>query len=145
MNSGCDQEGGGDMNANLVQAVQQGLVKEETINMAFRRLFRIRIRLGMLDPPTSVGYNYLVNDTSVVQSPQHVQLARDAARESICMYKNNANTLPLNVNKLKSIAVIGPHAPQTWLLLGNYNGYPTKIVSILEGIVNAVNFTSNKG
>jgi len=144
MNSGCDQEGGGDMNANLVQAVQQGMVKESTINEAFRRLFRTRMRLGMLDPPTMVGYNYLVNDTTVVQSPQHVQLARDTARESICLYKNNAQTLPLDVTKLTSIAVIGPHAPQTWLLLGNYNGYPTKIVSILEGIVNAVNFTNKR-
>eukprot|EP01087_Luapelamoeba_hula_P014948 TRINITY_DN4436_c1_g1_i1.p1 TRINITY_DN4436_c1_g1~~TRINITY_DN4436_c1_g1_i1.p1 ORF type:complete len:494 (+),score=58.07 TRINITY_DN4436_c1_g1_i1:1-1482(+) len=122
MNSGCDQEGGGDVNSMLNQLVPQGKVPKSKIAEAFRRLFRIRVRLGMFDPPTMVGYNYLVNDTTVVQSPQHTQLARYVARESIVMYKNNANTLPLNPAKLKTVAVIGPAAPAKLLLLGNYNG-----------------------
>jgi len=143
MNSGCDQEGGGDINSKLNLAVAQGLVSEDRINQAFKRLFRIRIRLGMLDPPTMVGYNFLNNGTDDVESPQHTRLARDVARESICLYKNNKETLPLDITKIRSIAVIGPGAPQEMLLLGNYNGYPTKIVSVLEGISEAMNFTSS--
>ncbi len=143
MNSGCDQEGGGFWYVNLNVSVATGQVTPATINEAFRRLFRIRMRLGMLDPPTMVGYNYLVNTTEVVESPEHTLLARDVARESIVMYKND-NVLPLNMAQLNSITVIGPAVPQEILLLGNYNGYPTKIISILEGISTAFNFTAEK-
>ncbi len=138
MNAGCDQEGGGILYYNLSQAVSQGLVSVDTINESFRRLFRVRTSLGMFDPPTMVSYNFLVNSTEVVESLEHTQLARDVARESIVLYKNN-NVLPLG--QITSIAVIGPAAPQELLLLGNYNGYPTTIISILEGISAAMNFT----
>lgn len=93
-------------------------------------------RLFRFDPPTLVGYNYLGADD--VQSPQHLRLARFAAQEAMTLYKNSNKTLPLDLAKIKEqklkVAVIGPQAPDQWLILGNYHGFPTKIVSVLEGM-----------
>eukprot|EP01087_Luapelamoeba_hula_P020330 TRINITY_DN6926_c0_g1_i1.p1 TRINITY_DN6926_c0_g1~~TRINITY_DN6926_c0_g1_i1.p1 ORF type:complete len:914 (-),score=97.58 TRINITY_DN6926_c0_g1_i1:66-2807(-) len=144
MNSGCDQEGGGDENVRLNHLVPEHKVSIDQITESFRRLVMLRVRLGMFDPPTYVQYNYLTNNTSVVESPQHVALARYVARESIVMYRNNRATLPLNPATLGRVAVIGPAAAAKLLLLSNYNGYPTKIVSIVEGIASALNFTIQK-
>lgn len=118
MNSGCDQEGGGDAYSMLDTAVQQGLVNAERIDEATRRLFRARMRLGLFDPPTHVVYNNLSNDTSVVESLAHRNLARAAARQAICLYKNHNNTLPLQLSQIKRVALIGPAADDACILLG---------------------------
>jgi len=65
-----------------------------------------------------------------------MELALKAARESLCLYKNSNNVLPLAAN-LK-IAVVGPNAAATFYLQGNYGQPPAwGVVSILEGISNA--------
>ena len=64
-------------------------------------------------------------------------LARQVARESIVLLKNDRNTLPLRKN-LGTIAVIGPNADQWRMLLGNYNGIPKSPVTPLRGIREAV-------
>lgn len=116
------------------------------VDLAFRRLFRARIKLGMLDPPTLVPWNTLSNDSSVVESPEHIALARLAAQQSMCLYKNANNVLPLSLSPAPKIALIGPQAIMEFLLLGNYAQYPDGgIVSILEGLTAAVgqNVTAN--
>ena len=70
---------------------------------------------------------------SANDSPEHRQLALDAARESIVLLKNENNMLPLRKN-LKSIAVIGPNADEVQVLLGNYNGQPSRATTPLAGI-----------
>jgi beta-glucosidase len=136
MNAGCDQEGGGATALKrLPAAVASGAVSESTVNEAFRRLFRARIMLGMLDPPTLVPFNRYDN-TSDVESPQHLQLARVAAQRGIVMLVNrNDTTLPLDARSLKRIVVVGPQAVMTTLLQGNYAKKPTlPITTILDAI-----------
>jgi len=120
--------------AALVNAVQQGLIKESEIDVAVRRLMTARMRLGMFDPPEKVPWSKL--PYSVNQSPEHDQLALRAARESLVLLKNDG-LLPLS-KSVRHIAVIGPTADSVNALLGNYNGTPAAPVSILQGIRAAV-------
>jgi len=121
----------GDSYKALVNAVKQGLISEAEIDTAVKRLFEARFRLGMFDPPEIVPYAKI--PFSANDSPEHRQLALEAARESIVLLKNQNNTLPLSKN-LKSIAVIGPNADEVPVLLGNYNGQPSRATTVLEGI-----------
>jgi beta-glucosidase len=111
-------------------AVKQGLLKESDIDVALRRLFTARIKLGMFDPPEMVPYTKI--DEKELDSAAHRALARKLANESMVLLKNDG-VLPLKAQATK-IAVIGPLADQTKVLLGNYNGVPTHSVSVLEGL-----------
>jgi beta-glucosidase len=115
----------------LIPAVKQGLISEAEIDRSVRRLFEARFRLGMFDPPESVPYARI--PAEVNDSPAHRELAARAARESIVLLKNASNTLPLRKD-IKSVAVIGPNADSLEVLLGNYNGIPSRWVTPLEGI-----------
>ena len=113
-----------------IDAVQQGYLSTQAIDTALIRLFTARMKLGMFDPPSMVPYDHI--DESQLNSPAHRELARKLADESMVLLKNDG-VLPLKPS-VKRIAVIGPLADQTRVLLGNYNGIPTHTVSILEGI-----------
>lgn len=120
---------------SLVQAVKDGLIKETEIDVAVKRLMTARFRLGMFDPPEMVPYARIPiseNDT-----PAHRELSLRAARESIVLLKNDNRTLPLKKD-LKTLAVIGPNADVLEVLLGNYNGTPSKYVTPLAGIKSKV-------
>ncbi|MCX7018618.1 MAG: glycoside hydrolase family 3 C-terminal domain-containing protein [bacterium] len=116
----------------LVEAVRLGLVTEDVINTAVKRLFMARFRLGMFDPPEMAPYSKI--PFSVVDSAPHRQLALEAARESIVLLKNEKAFLPLKKGAYNTIAVIGPNANTTDVLLGNYNGTPSHAVTPFEGI-----------
>jgi beta-glucosidase len=136
--AGCDLECGSTYPA-LVNAVHQGLIDEAALDVALRRLFTTRMRLGMFDPEELVPYTQIpfeVND-----SPLHQSLALEIARESMVLLKNNNQILPLD-KELKSIAVIGPHADWDEVLWGNYNGTPSQTVTPLEGIRAAVSLAT---
>src|SRR5262249_54310525 len=88
-------------------------------------------RLGMFDPEEQVPYARIpieVNDCA-----EHRQLALQAARESIVLLKNADAFLPLG-DDIRALAVIGPHADDVEVLLGNYNGTPSHAVRPLEGL-----------
>jgi beta-glucosidase len=121
----------GDSYRALVNAVKQGQVSEAEIDTAVKRLFTARFRLGMFDPPEIVPYASI--PFSANDSLEHRRLALEAARESMVMLKNDNHTLPLSRN-LKSIAVIGPNADEVAVLLGNYNGQPSRATTPLAGI-----------
>jgi len=116
--------------APYIEAVKKGYLKESEIDTAVIRLYTARMRLGMFDPPDMVPYNKI--DESLLDSQQHRALARKLANESMVLLKNDG-TLPLRTSGTK-IALIGPLASQTKVLLGNYNGTPTHSVSVLEGM-----------
>jgi beta-glucosidase len=116
---------------SLGVAVRQGLVSEQLVDVAVKRLFRARMKLGMFDPPGFVPYaNIPISNND---SKPHRQLAVEAARKSIVLLKNDGDLLPLK-KVLRTIAVIGPNANDVDLLLGNYNGLPANPVTPLAGI-----------
>ncbi len=135
--SGCDLECGCTYGIpchfnKLKLAALHNLVSMEDLKRSVRRLFTARFRLGMFDPPERVPYAQI--PFSVVDSPVHREVALEAARQSLVLLKNTENLLPLDKNKLRSIAVIGPNADNTMVLEGNYQGTPAEPVSILAGI-----------
>jgi beta-glucosidase len=113
-----------------IDAVQKGYLRESSIDQTLVRLFTARIKLGMFDPPDMVPYTKI--DENLLDSAEHRAMARKVANESMVLLKNDG-TLPLKA-EVKSIAVIGPLADQTKVLLGNYNGIPTHTVSVIEGL-----------
>jgi beta-glucosidase len=112
-----------------IDAVQQGYLPEGAVDTALVRLFTARIRLGMFDPPEMDPYSKI--DEKVLDSADHRALARRMANESMVLLKNDG-VLPLKA--AKRIAIVGPLADQTAVLLGNYNGTPTQTISVLEGM-----------
>ncbi|OCX53000.1 glycosyl hydrolase [Mucilaginibacter sp. PPCGB 2223] len=129
--SGTDVECAGYAYDEIPKAVAKGLIKEKDINTSVIRLLTQRFELGEMDKDDLVPWTKI--PLSVVNSPQHQQLALDMARETITLLQNKNNTLPLN-KSLPKIAVIGPNANDNQMLWGNYNGTPAKTVNILEGI-----------
>ncbi len=89
--------------STLLSAVKSGVVKEETINEKVRHILGVMFRLGLFDKTHEP-------DSTLVNTPEHRQVAYQAAVEGIALLKNQANILPLNPDKVKSIAVIGPNA-----------------------------------
>ncbi len=112
-----------------IEAVQQGYLAESDIDTALIRLFTARMKLGMFDSPDTVPYSKI--SESELDSAAHRALARQLANESMVLLKNDG-VLPLK--SVQRIAVVGPLADQTAVLLGNYNGTPTHSVSVLEGM-----------
>ncbi len=135
---GTDVECGQTVYKTLVDAVKTGLIKEQQLDISLKRLFTIRMRLGMFDPPSLV--KYAQTPASVLESPEHKAHSLKMARQSIVLLKNDplpggagVGTLPLS-KKLKKIAVVGPNADNSVSVLGNYNGIPSQIVTALQGI-----------
>ena len=129
--AGCDFSDK-EFEAHLPTAVRQGLLPEARLNDAVFRVMRDRIRLGEFDPQELVPYSKI--PTNVICSPAHRALALEAARESIVLLVNRNNFLPLDKSKLKTIAVIGPHA--NTFTPGGYSGKPDHPVKPLQGIRN---------
>ncbi len=116
---------------SLLEAVQKKLISEQQLDRSVKRLYKIRFQLGMFDPVERVKYAQI--PLSVVESAPHQAHALKMARESVVLLKNEQNTLPLRKD-LKKIAVLGPNANNENVQLGNYNGFPTTIVTPLAGI-----------
>jgi beta-glucosidase len=119
------------MNAkNLIPAVQNGQVKESTIDEHLLRLFRTELRYSFTDRPQfdPADSTYSVADRAV---------ALQGALESITLLKNQGNLLPLDPAKVKSIAIIGPDAcPAVTGGGGSSEAHAFEPVSILTGIAN---------
>jgi len=126
------------------EAVGEKLVNLSEIDENLRGVYRVMIRLGLLDPPDIVPYSKIVGTTPAWDKEEHRALARKITQESIVLLKNdvlknvslkNAQPLlPLDRTKLESVAVIGPYADQ--VALDWYSGTPPYVVSPLDGIKN---------
>ncbi len=128
LNAGCDVNCGC-CYVNLLSALEQGLVDEDTIKRACVHLFTTRFKLGMFDERTE----YDDIPYSVVACDEHKELSYKAAVKSVVMLENNG-ILPLDKDKIKTIAVIGPTADSRAVLEGNYNGTSDRYTTILGGI-----------
>jgi beta-glucosidase len=114
--------------ATLVRQIIDGRVAESTLDQSVARVLRTKFLLGLFDNP----YVDPENAERVCRLPEHRELALKAAQEAIILLKNENHLLPLNRDKMKSIAVIGPNAAT--IRLGEYGGVPAHAVSILDGI-----------
>lgn len=132
---GTDIDCGRDAYKALVDAVRNGLITEKQIDVSLSRLFEIRFRLGLFDAKEFVKYSQI--PLSVLECDKHKKLSLKMARQSLVLLKNDKDILPLKKN-MKKIAVIGPNADNEKALLGNYNGFPSKIVTPLTAIQNKV-------
>ena len=115
----------------IVGAVRHGLLPESVLDKALTRLFVARIKLGMFDPPANNVYSKIT--ASQYDTPAHREVALQMAKESLVLLKNSGNLLPLKKTP-GVIAVIGPNADELDPLVGNYNGTPSKPVTVLAGI-----------
>ena len=129
---GTDLDCGQEAYMALIKAVREGVITEKQLDISLRRLFSIRFRLGLFDPLDKVPYSNI--PISVLECAQHQELAKRMAQESIVLLKNKKGLLPLSKDKLKKIVVMGPNADNKDALLGNYNGYPTRMLTPLQAI-----------
>jgi beta-glucosidase len=122
------------------EAIREALAKkdisEADLDSVLKGNFRVMIKLGQLDPPEMVPYREIgISDsTDPWTTETHHQAAREVTQKTIVLLKNSKNLLPLDQNKIKSVAVIGPHANE--VLLDWYSGTPPYTVSPLAGIRN---------
>ncbi|THF97025.1 hypothetical protein TEA_001705 [Camellia sinensis var. sinensis] len=110
-------------------AVVQGKVGEAEIDKALKNLYIVLMRLGFFDGSPhfkSLGKNHICSD-------EHIELATEAAKQGIVLLKNDNQNLPLNSAKIKTIAVVGPHANATKVMIGNYAGVPCKYTTPVDG------------
>ena len=121
-----------DAYATLADQVRAGTIPEALLDQSVARILRAKFLLGLFED----RYVDPDNAEKISNNPAHRELAKKAAREAITLLKNQNNLLPLDQNKLKTIAVIGPNAAQCHL--GGYSEDPGRTVSILEGIKSKV-------
>ena len=125
---GCDVNCGNTY-LHLLQALEAGLITEDDITAAAERLFTTRFLLGEFDE--NCAYNAIPYET--VECPEHLALSEEAARRSVVLLKNDG-LLPLNLEKIRTIGVIGPNANDRMALIGNYHGTASRYITVLEGI-----------
>jgi beta-glucosidase len=120
--------------AGASAAVEKKLVNLSEIDENLRGVYRVMIRLGLLDPPELVADSKIKGTTPAWDNEEHKALVRKITQESIVLLKNEQQLLPFDRTKLKSVAVIGPYADQ--VALDWYSGTPPYAVSPLDGIKN---------
>lgn len=108
LTAGLDAEASDNSYAELQQLVESGWLDVKYIDQAVSRILTAKFNMGLFEYPLPSEKDY----DRVVHAPSHVALARKIAEESIVLLQNRNNILPLQMNKLKSIAVIGPNADQ---------------------------------
>ncbi len=112
----------------LVELVSQGRYPESAIDQSVARILRLKFDSGLFDAP----YADADYAEKITGNQQARRLALAAAEQSMVLLKNTDNTLPLEVHKLKRLAVIGPNADT--VVLGGYSDQPRQSISVYEGI-----------
>lgn len=122
----------GNVYKSLLKAVEQGLITEDQLDISLKRLFTIRYRLGLFD--TQHKNPYANRPKNLLEAPEHGAHALDLARQSMVLLRNEKNLLPLSAKKKRKILLVGPNANNGTTQLGNYNGFPTRNVTLLDAL-----------
>ncbi len=135
-------EGGGNVRTNfsmpnkfidpIRECIKEGSLSIDTVNDRVRDVLAVKFKLGMFDKP-------FVDETSadaVVSSPANKNVALMAARESLVLLKNQSETLPLDLDSVGTIAVIGPNAKETAALRSRYGPKKGNVISVYDGLKN---------
>jgi beta-glucosidase len=117
---------------SLTELIKEGTVAESLIDELVAPMLEWKFRLGLFEDP----YVDAAEAQKIIGDQTHCKLSLQAARKTVTLLKNDNALAPLNVNKLKTLAVIGPNADRE--LLGGYSGRPMHVVTVLEGIRNRV-------
>lgn len=118
LSAGNDMEMNSSAYRNIPKLLESGRLKIEVVDEAVRRVLRIKFAKGLFEHP----YHEEVAPETVSLQPEALELAREAARASMVLLKNEKNTLPLNPDSLRSIALIGPVATDREASAGAWPG-----------------------
>ncbi|KAJ8541404.1 hypothetical protein K7X08_002220 [Anisodus acutangulus] len=133
LKAGMDVNCGSHLKKYTKSALEKQKIQESDLDRALHNLFSVRMRLGLFNgDPSKLEYGDI--SPAEVCSQEHRELALEAARNGIVLLKNSDKLLPLSKLKKISLSVIGPKANDTDVLLGNYEGYPCKNVTLLQGL-----------
>jgi beta-xylosidase len=113
---------------HLVELVRKGVLKERQLDELVGPMLYWKFQLGLFDNP------YVDPDAAdqLVGCDAHREVALQAARETVTLLKNENHIAPLDLDRIKTIAVVGPNAHRS--LLGGYSGIPKHDVTVLDGI-----------
>lgn len=128
-----------DYKTGIKNALEKKIISEPEIDAVLRGVFRVMIKLGMLDPEelnpyAEIGKN---NETEPWKSEKNKRIVREVTQKSIVLLKNDHATLPLNSKKIKSIVIVGKLANE--VLMDWYSGSAPYLVTPLEGIKSKIN------
>ena len=115
----------------LRELVKEGGLSEEVINDRVRDILRVKFLIGLFDSPYQTD---LAEADNEVEKAANEAVALQASRESVVLLKNADNTLPLNIDKIKKIAVCGPNADEEGYALTHYGPLAVEVTTVLEGI-----------
>ena len=115
----------------LRELVKEGGLSEEVINDRVHDILRVKFLIGLFDAPYQTD---LAGADDEVENEANEAVALQASRESIVLLKNTDNTLPLNIDKIKKIAVCGPNADEEGYALTHYGPLAVEVTTVLEGI-----------
>jgi beta-glucosidase len=130
INAGLDFDLGGDGNcfSTLADQVRSGRVPESAVDRAAAGVLRVKFLCGLFDNP----FTDPAREASETNTPEHKALALQAAEESLVLLKNEGGLLPLDLSKIKTLAVVGPNAAD--IHLGGYSAVPMEGTSVLQGL-----------
>ena len=119
----------------LRELVAEGTVPMSIIDSRVRDVLRVKFMVGLFDNP----YNRTPADADkIVENPAHLAVADQVSHESIVLLKNDKNTLPLDIPKLKTVTVCGPNATEKWLALNRYGPHAVPVTTVLDGVREAL-------
>lgn len=126
----------GTFREDLPDQFSEGKISEEVLNEAVRRVLRVKFLMGLFDNPYRTDKE---KEEKTILCSEHIKAAREMARRSIVLLKNENNTLPLKKD-LKKIAVVGPLADSAEEMLGTWAivGRAEDAVPVVTGIKSAV-------
>jgi beta-glucosidase len=143
INAGVDMDmQGGSYLDHLKELIADGKVTEQQVTTAARKILALKYKLGLFSDP----YRYCdeTREKELIMTPEHLEAARDMARKSAVLLKNNNQTLPLS--KDKKIALIGPLANDKYNIIGSWTAAGdryTKPVTVLEGFKEKISNQAN--
>lgn len=121
---------------HLPKAVETGAITENDIDVSVLRLLKARFEMGDMDKLEQDPWNSIPSTELV--SDYNQQKALQMARECMTLLQNKNNVLPLNTqtsnHKPIKVAVLGPNANDSLSMWGNYNGFPSRTITVLEAI-----------
>ena len=112
------------------ELVKEGKLSETVLNDRVRDVLRVKFELGLFDRPPVADP---AQSDAVVHCQAHVEVAKEAARQSLVLLKNSKDTLPL-AKSLKRILVCGPAADEYDTSVGRYGSFGGEVISVLAGV-----------